>query len=77
MDEETGRLKNMYREKAGVCEIVAAVSWFLGIVSVTGERTELGFSPAAAPALSNDGARLAETRIFSGANAVASLNIRY
>ncbi|KAI3799258.1 hypothetical protein L1987_34550 [Smallanthus sonchifolius] len=39
---------------AGVCEIVAAVSWFLGIVSVTGERTELGFSPAAAPALSND-----------------------
>ncbi|KAI3743189.1 hypothetical protein L1987_60894 [Smallanthus sonchifolius] len=54
MDEETGRLKNMYREKAGVCEIVAAVSWFLGIVSVTGERTELGFSPAAAPALSND-----------------------
>ncbi|KAI3823457.1 hypothetical protein L1987_04893 [Smallanthus sonchifolius] len=38
----------------GVCEIVAAVSWFLGIVSVTGERTELGFSPAAAPALSND-----------------------
>ncbi|KAI3774129.1 hypothetical protein L1987_48673 [Smallanthus sonchifolius] len=40
----------------GVCEVVAAVSWFLGIVSVTGERTELGFSPAAAPALSNDGA---------------------
>ncbi|KAI3809383.1 hypothetical protein L1987_25355 [Smallanthus sonchifolius] len=41
-------------EETGVCEIVAAVSWFLGIVSVTGERTELGFSPAAAPALSND-----------------------